>query len=78
MKRLGTDFFDDAEDRWRIYRDLPPRPQIPRMPFGKYKNQPVQALRQDRRYADWLMAQDWFREKYPKLVQIIVNFGEAK
>ncbi len=73
-RRLGHDYFDDAEERWRTYRDPSSRPQVPRMPFGKYKDQPLEVLRQDPRYVDWLLEQDWFREHYPNLVQIITRF----
>lgn len=47
------------------------------VPFGKYKGKPVEAMRADRSYVDWLMGQDWFRQRYSGLFQIIVNnFGE--
>lgn len=47
------------------------------VPFGKYKGKPVETLRADRDYADWLTAQPWFRERFTGLFQIIVNnFGE--
>jgi uncharacterized protein (DUF3820 family) len=47
------------------------------VPFGKYKGKPVEALREDRGYLDWLMGQDWFRDTHPSLFQIIINnFGE--
>lgn len=41
--------------------------------FGKYKGQPVEVLAQDKQYADWLMAQDWFKERYSSLRTLIVN-----
>ncbi len=43
------------------------------VPFGKYKGQPVEALRADQAYADWLVAQDWFRERYQPIYQFIIN-----
>lgn len=47
------------------------------IPFGKYKGQPVEVLVNDRKYTDWLMAQEWFRNDRPELYNIIVNnFGE--
>jgi hypothetical protein len=47
------------------------------VPFGKYKGQPIETLRADAGYVDWLMAQDWFRERYQPIYQIVVNnFGE--
>ena len=32
--------------------------------FGKYKDQPIEALAQDRPYVEWLCARPWFREKF--------------
>jgi hypothetical protein len=47
------------------------------VPFGKYKGQPIESMRADAAYCDWLMAQNWFRERYTPIYQIIVNnFGE--
>jgi uncharacterized protein (DUF3820 family) len=43
------------------------------VPFGKYRGQPIEVLRADQQYVDWLMAQDWFRERNPSLYQIIIN-----
>ncbi|MGE3410307.1 MAG: hypothetical protein AB7I37_26240 [Pirellulales bacterium] len=46
------------------------------IPFGKYRGQPLEVLTRDAQYRDWLMAQDWFRVRYPQMVQVIVNnFG---
>lgn len=46
------------------------------IPFGKYKGQPVEVLAQDRQYAEWIMAQPWFRDRYTNLYTVIVNFGD--
>jgi len=47
------------------------------VPFGKYKGQPVEVLAQDRDYADWLLAQAWFVQRYPQVHTLVVNnFGE--
>ena len=43
------------------------------MPFGKYKNQPIEALINDSNYTKWLIAQSWFVEQYPELKTIIIN-----
>jgi len=49
------------------------------VPFGKYKGQPVEVMRADRSYMQWLTGQDWARDKYPSLIQIVVNnFGEPE
>ena len=47
------------------------------IPFGKHKGKPVEALRGDPTYLEWLMGQDWFREKYQRIYQLVINnFGE--
>jgi hypothetical protein len=43
------------------------------VPFGKYKGQPIERMLADQSYLQWLMAQDWFREK--PLYQVIINYG---
>lgn len=59
-----------------------PKP-APRSPsqlvtFGnKYRGQPLEVLANDPGYTEWLMQQSWFRDRYPQVVQFIVNnFGE--
>jgi hypothetical protein len=45
--------------------------------FGKYKNQPLEVLMQDNQYKEWLMAQDWFRNRHSNIYNLIVNnYGE--
>ena len=47
------------------------------VPIGKYKGQPIEVLQGDPGYAEWLLAQPWFRERYASVFQVIVNnFGE--
>ena len=41
--------------------------------FGKYKGQPVEVLANDKKYTDWLMAQEWFRTGHVQLYNVIVN-----
>jgi hypothetical protein len=43
------------------------------VPFGKYKGQPVEVMQQDQQYIDWLTNQDWFRNRYPTINQVIIN-----
>ena len=46
------------------------------VPFGRYKDKPVEALIQDEQYCEWLITQDWFREKYTGIHTLVVNqFG---
>ena len=45
------------------------------VPFGKYKDQPVETLIADRGYCEWLAAQPWFAERFRDLHQIVINYG---
>lgn len=47
------------------------------IPFGKHREKPIQILQQDAAYRDWLMQQNWFRDRHESIYQLIVNnFGE--
>lgn len=41
--------------------------------FGKYKNQPVEVLKQDIQYVKWLQTQEWFRSNHQNINNIIIN-----
>lgn len=43
------------------------------IPFGKYKDQPVEVLAGDRPYLEWLLAQSWFKNRYSELFTIVIN-----
>jgi len=43
------------------------------IPFGKYKDQPLEVLRNDPKYTEWVLAQDWFGQRFPDLKTIIIN-----
>lgn len=43
------------------------------VPFGKYKGQPMEVMKMDTQYCDWIAQQDWFRERYGNLYQVIIN-----
>jgi hypothetical protein len=43
------------------------------IPFGKYKGQPLEQLQNDPRYAQWLLEQSWFAQRYGKIKTLIVN-----
>jgi len=43
------------------------------VPFGKYKNQPLAALAQDKGYCEWLAGQSWVAERFPQIHTIIIN-----
>lgn len=43
------------------------------IPFGKYKGKPVFALADDKSYAEWLVAQPWFKEKHLNIYNVVIN-----
>lgn len=43
------------------------------VPFGKYKNQPIAVLAQDKDYCEWLTGQGWVAERFPEIHTVIVN-----
>ena len=43
------------------------------IPFGKYKGQPIEQLRNDPDYVEWLMGQDWFGQRFGGIRTLIVN-----
>jgi len=49
------------------------------IPFGKYKDKPVDVLNEDLGYVEWMVEQDWVEEKYPALfVELLKIFKEGK
>ena len=47
------------------------------IPVGKYKGQPIEISRSDPQYCEWLVSQNWFRDKFSPTYQLIINnFGE--
>lgn len=48
------------------------------VPFGKYKGQPVDQLRNDKEYCEWLVAQPWLASRFKNIHTLIINnFSEA-
>lgn len=43
------------------------------IPFGKYKGQPLEVLIQDKNYTDWILSQEGIKNKYPEIVNVIIN-----
>ena len=43
------------------------------VPFGKYKDKPVELLLQDETYAKWLTGQDWFQQKFQSMYTLIIH-----
>ena len=41
--------------------------------FGKYKGQPIEVLEHDEQYKEWMLNQPWFKDRYPKQYNIIIN-----
>jgi hypothetical protein len=46
------------------------------VPFGKYKGQSIETILADPGYKDWLLAQDWFRDRFANLYQVIINYNQ--
>jgi len=42
------------------------------IPFGKYKGQEIDVLADDLSYAQWILDQEWTKEKHPKLYDAIM------
>ena len=55
----------DQSYRRRNYMDREQVTQQLTIPFGKYKDQPIDSL--DDGYKDWLSGQPWFETKYPDI-----------
>jgi hypothetical protein len=45
---------------------------LPLVPFGKYKGQPITSLMNDIKYLEWCKQQDWFK-KFPIVYNICIN-----
>lgn len=46
------------------------------IPFGKHKGRLIEELlAEDPQYLQWLCTQDWFRNKFTVLHQVIINRG---
>lgn len=41
------------------------------VPIGKYKGQPLERLMADQPYAEWLLAQAWFVDRYAELANLL-------
>jgi len=42
-----------------------------KIPFGKYKDKPIEVLSHDLGYAEWILEQEWFAQKHPDLHEAI-------
>jgi hypothetical protein len=46
------------------------------LPFGKHKGERIdEVMHTDPGWVEWVMAQPWFRDRHPTLVQLVVNSG---
>lgn len=43
------------------------------IPFGKYKGQPAERLRENGWYAEWLVQQPWFKRNFPELFDFVIS-----
>lgn len=41
------------------------------VPFGKYKGRSVEDLAADKQYSEWLVNQDWFRDRFARLFALL-------
>jgi len=48
-----------------------------KIPFGKYKDQPIEVLSGDLGYAEWILEQDWFEQKHPDLYEAILELAKS-
>lgn len=44
------------------------------VPFGKYKDKPVELMAADRQYIEWLIQQPWFKERYGNIYNVVINY----
>ncbi len=43
--------------------------------FGKYRGRPIEEIVSvDKNYIEWLMAQDWFKSKFEKTYNVVINY----
>ncbi len=45
-----------------------------KIPFGKYKGQPIETLSNDLGYIQWVLDQEWVAQKYPELQKALALF----
>lgn len=43
------------------------------IPFGTYKDHPIEVLQKDKSYTEWLMSQSFFKDNYPDIHTIVIN-----
>ena len=45
------------------------------MNFGKYKNQSIDKVFHDKYYYNWIIKQDFFKQKYQELYNALINYN---
>ena len=45
------------------------------VPFGKYQGNPVEVAAADDGYREWVLAQPWVRERYPRFHRLLLSGG---
>ena len=43
------------------------------VPFGKYKDKPVEVLQKDPQYVEWMLSQAGLKNRYPQFMQVVIN-----
>lgn len=66
LKELKTVFDKFDEEERKRYLTMKNK-----LPFGKYKNKPVEILKLDKNYVKWLRKQPELRERYTELYSVI-------
>lgn len=47
------------------------------VPFGKYRDQPVDVVLMDHGYREWLIAQPWVEQRYPSFYAAVISNGSS-
>jgi hypothetical protein len=53
---------------------IPRKRNASMMPFGKYRGAPLDAVLDDVPYVEWLLAQNWFSERYSQQWQFLADY----
>lgn len=48
-----------------------------KIPFGKYKNQDIDVLRDDDGYAEWIVQQEWVETKHPEFYSLVKELASS-
>ena len=66
LLRGGARLYEHPRFNWPGPAPQTPSHDVVMMPSGKYRGAPLNALVDDVPYAEWLLEQRWFAEKFPQ------------